>query len=424
MKILCAPSTFNFASEPHELGIVLYGKPKPGQGSAGEALVGDVRRALLAPPERAWDFLSFALAVIAADLTVHRASSADGWTRQIELTVSVADPVFWSTQAERLVAMLRFLTTDIWTLRFVAGGALPAPHRRHIPPSEDCVSLLSGGLDSFIGALDLVAAGKRPMVVSQIVRGDAHKQANFPTLIGGGLRKLALNHNADAPDAQKVSSQRGRSIVFFAYGVIAAASLAKHAAGDVVDLFICENGFISINPPLTTLRLGSLSTRTSHPVVLDLLQQVLGATGLRIRIASPYQFKTKGEMLAECRNQVLLRAKAHETTSCGRYLHFGYKHCGRCVPCLVRRASFLAWDFPDRTKYVHAKLSRKDSEHAGFDDVRATAMAVLQVRQDGLEKWLGASLSFPQLGDTGGFRGVVGRGLTELDRFLQNQRVT
>ena len=36
-----------------------------------------------------------------------------------------------------------------------------------------------------------------------------------------------------------------------------------------VTLYMCENGFISINPPLTDARLGSLSTRTTHPVYLS-----------------------------------------------------------------------------------------------------------------------------------------------------------
>lgn len=424
MRIICAPSTFDFVSQPHDLGVTLYGKAKPGQGSAGEALVGDVRRALLSPSQEAWDFLSFALAVITADLAVHRSASPDGWTRRIDLAVAVKDPAFWNTQAPRLVALLRHLTTDIWTVRFLPGGVTPDPHRRHIYPPEDCVSLFSGGLDSFIGALDLAAVARRPMVVSQVVRGDAAKQVAFPKIIGGGLRSLALNHNADAPGAPIVSSQRSRSIAFLAYGVLAASSLAKHKGGDTVELFVCENGFISINPPLTPLRLGSLSTRTSHPIVLDLLQEVLDAGEMRVRIVCPYQHKTKGEMLLECRNQNLLRTMAHETTSCGRFQHFGYKHCGRCLPCLVRRASFLKWAVDDKTKYVHGKLSRKDSQHSGFDDVRAATMAVLQVEEESLDSWLGATLSAPQLKSVGELRAVVERGLAELAQFLRSQGVT
>ena len=84
-------------------------------------------------------------------------------------------------------------------------------------------------------------------------------------------------------------------------------------------LFVCENGFISVNPPLTNTRLGSLSTRTAHPVFLKLFQRLLDAADLRVHIENPYRFKTKGEMLKECSDQEFLKKNAHITTSCGRF---------------------------------------------------------------------------------------------------------
>jgi hypothetical protein len=49
------------------------------------------------------------------------------------------------------------------------------------------------------------------------------------------------------------------------------------------------------------MRLGSLSTRTSHPAVLQMLQQILDAGNFRVRLVNPYQQKTKGEMLLEAK---------------------------------------------------------------------------------------------------------------------------
>lgn len=186
---------------------------------------------------------------------------------------------------------------------------------------------------------------ERSLAVSQMVRGDGEKQVAFAAEIGGGLRHFQANHNADVPDPENPPSQRARSIVFLAYGVLMATTLTRYHSGEEVTLYVCENGFIALNPPLTGGRLGSLSTRTTHPVVFALLQQVLDAAGLRVRIVNPYKFKTKGEMLRECLNQELLAVHAHQTTSCGRFKQFGYSHCGRCVPCQVRRAAFpcLEW---------------------------------------------------------------------------------
>ena len=122
-----------------------------------------------------------------------------------------------------------------------------------------------------------------------------------------------------------------------------ASALKRYHDGEDVTLYVCENGFISINAPLTDARLGSLSTRTTHPVYMGHFQKLLSAADLRITLEIPYQFKTKGEMLAACSDQPFLRTVAHASTSCGRYARNGYKHCGRCLPCLIRRAAFHTW---------------------------------------------------------------------------------
>lgn len=179
-------------------------------------------------------------------------------------------------------------------------------------------------------------------------------------------------------------SQRARSFIFLAYGVLAASALKRYKDGEHVDLYICENGLISINPPLTPARLGSLSTRTTHPVFLGLFQKLLDVADLRITVRNPYQFKTKGEMLRECKDQAFLRKRAAETTSCGRYARNGWQHCGRCLPCLIRRAAFHAWGEVDKTQYVYADLSKNDSQHARYDDVRCAAMAAALVDSEGL----------------------------------------
>jgi hypothetical protein len=46
--------------------------------------------------------------VVTADLAGHRDRSPDGWTREFEVEVAVADPAFWTTQAERLESLLGF----------------------------------------------------------------------------------------------------------------------------------------------------------------------------------------------------------------------------------------------------------------------------------------------------------------------------
>lgn len=421
MKLYCAPlDRIKSSTADGELPVVLYGRADtPGAVSIGATALDRLTHRGLMPAPRAWDLLSIALSVIAADTAVGRGQSPDGWTRVMELRIAVSDPVFWTSQKQQLESQLCFLTTDIWSLEFVDGGILPKPpaKRKQLVPPEDCICLLSGGLDSLIGASDLAAAGKKPYLVSQVSKGDTHKQAYFAASIGGGLQRLELNHNVDCP-WQNERSQRARSIIFLAYGVLMASALARYHAGKTVKFYVCENGFISINPALTTARLGSLSTRTTHPVFVQQFQAALNAAGLNVQIENPYQFKTKGEMLVEGTDQSFLKKHAAQTTSCGRFGHFGYRHCGRCVPCLIRRAAFQAWGVADTTDYVYADLSKDDAEHARFDDVRSAAVAVAESKAEGFDRWVRPRLSTSTLGDPAPYRDVVRRGLAELGALL------
>jgi hypothetical protein len=170
MKIICALQDYEFSSKSERLGVVLYGQAqKPELGSAGAALKDAMRRRKYHAAPKAWDFVSIALSVVTADLAGHRDRSPNGWTREFDLEIAVADPTFWTSQTNRLESLLGFLTTDRWQLHFIDGGFQPAPERDAVLPKEDCIVLLSGGLDSFIGAIDLVASGNRPFAVSQSV---------------------------------------------------------------------------------------------------------------------------------------------------------------------------------------------------------------------------------------------------------------
>ncbi|HMG68263.1 MAG TPA: 7-cyano-7-deazaguanine synthase, partial [Chitinophagaceae bacterium] len=121
-------------------------------------------------------------------------------------------------------------------------------------------------------------------------------------------------------------------------------AIAASALGDSTKLIVPENGMISLNVPLTPLRTGSHSTRTTHPHYFLLMQELFMNMQLGVTIENPYQFKTKGEMLSECVNNKLVVTT--ETMSCshpsGRWQGQANGHCGYCVPCIIRQASYKA----------------------------------------------------------------------------------
>ena len=128
-------------------------------------------------------------------------------------------------------------------------------------------------------------------------------------------------------------------MAFYGFAILAASKINQLPA----QVFIPENGFISINPPLVPGRISSLSTKTTHPLFIEMLQSLLTGLGLPIQLELPYRFKSKGQMLKECMNQNLISELASDSTSCGRFRSYKRRHCGRCLPCMIRKSAFLSW---------------------------------------------------------------------------------
>jgi hypothetical protein len=172
---------------------------------------------------------------------------------------------------------------------------------------------------------------------------------------------------------------RSRSLLFVALGLAAASAL-----GPSVTLYVPENGFIALNIPLIMARLGSLSTRTTHPHFLAQLHDALAMAGVPNPIVNPFKGCTKGEVLASSHNSELLHQLARRTISCahpevGRYERTGYGNCGYCFPCLIRRASMhvVGWDHPsDYGRDVCADANLVGGHSERVRDVRAVLTAL------------------------------------------------
>ncbi|UTA52591.1 hypothetical protein MSS93_17615 (plasmid) [Deinococcus radiodurans] len=227
--------------------VALYGRRlNTHQVGIGASLREAVIRKRWPIPSQSWDFLSFTLSVLAADLSSPRSESPDGWTRELSLTISVTDADLWNAQARALEEALAYLTTDRWSITFSPGGYQYQPKEPIGPLIEDCVALLSGGLDSLVGMIDLVAEGHNPLAVSQLVAGDAAKQREIATDLGRTTH-LQLNHAAECPTPGE-DSQRSRTLIFLAYAVLAATATTRFQQARAVPIYINENGFIALNP--------------------------------------------------------------------------------------------------------------------------------------------------------------------------------
>lgn len=392
-------------------------------GTIGLELLKNFKKKGVTPSSIVFDFLRIGLAVNAADQVCDRSHSPDGWTRQIELVVSLCDPQKWEDTKEDLIKLLRKLTGDFWSLSFIQSSKefkWDKPHPSKLKPYEGatCVSLLSGGMDSLIGGIDLCEKGEKPLFVSQVVKGDRQKQIQYAKALKSLDQHFQWSH-ATRLRSRGERSSRARSIVFYSFALVASELLDSNASKRII---VPENGFISLNVPLNLGRFGSLSTKTTHPIILEIIENIWKKVGLDVQLVNPYQFMTKGEMIKNCENPRLLKRYLSTSTSCSRYLTYGYKHCGRCVPCLVRRAAFLAGGVPDKTQAYFVKKIAKGGIEKDANDISAVAMACLMREKKGVKYFRGA-LAFADSKNYSQYEKVVDTGILELHALLKQHKV-
>ncbi len=403
--------------------VLLYGiTDRNAHASIGNAVFPALRGLPKKASIQSFDFLSIALAVTAADTFVDRAAAPDRWCRDLKLVVALCDPAPWISVAAELETALRFLTGDSWSLEFRTGGCPPPEinERRtkltiDVPENTDSVALFSGGLDSTIGVFDLLTRGENPLLVSHAYDRDSSIQTNVLQHMPRPVARFGVNlHPVKLRDATSDITMRSRSLNFLALAAVAASVVAEVTDANLVPLIVPENGFIALNAPLTPRRVGSLSTRTTHPYFLGKIQNVFDQIGISTTISNPYEFKTKGEMFRECLNPLALQNAAPKTMSCSNWKRKGHA-CGRCVPCLIRRASFEFAGVADTSDYA-APLTQ--GAEMG-DDLLAVQTAILRAREMPMRAI--ASRSGPLPLDPhlrSQYEEVVRRGLDEIESFL------
>jgi 7-cyano-7-deazaguanine synthase in queuosine biosynthesis len=320
---------------------------------------------------------------LAAYCADRRASRPPTWTRSLRLDVPVRDVTRWGPIIAPLTAGLSFLSGDDWRLT-TRQGTWPQQVVGASGEPVDAVCLFSGGLDSFTGALDLLAEGKRVCLVSHYEGGPAPAvQLRLARRLRQrfGAQKVALRtlflRPAPAASGQarplpRARESSTRSLLFLAAGLTVAAGY-----GSDVPLYIPENGFIGINVPLTSARSGSFSTRTTHPYVMSAVERCAFELGITNPIRNPFRLMTKGEIIVACRDQDALRRWGPQTLSCAhpeasRYASRPQGNCGYCFPCLIRRSAFHHVGFDNPAEYSYDALL-EDSELTGDrgSDLRA-----------------------------------------------------
>ena len=376
------------------------------------------------------DLVRIAVTVYTADRSVPRTARGSNWNRRsLELEVPVSDANTWTRVAPELVRTIDFLTGDRWKLSF---NETEAPDEKLAEKTTNLkrVVLLSGGADSAIGALfsraDLEANEEHALVshfsastLAPIQRRIAEEVET--ALPGPKQHHLQIHftrkkHRLDGSQFPTESSSRSRSLLFLALGLAVAST-------DGAPLWIPENGFASLNPPLGPERRGSLSTRTTHPTFLQGLSGLLKKVGAHGLIENPFSDSTKGEMfrrVARLMGDAAAAKLLQQTNSCA---HTGQRSfgispstaCGVCFGCMLRRASFQAGGLVDGTTYVDATDNARLKAWLNSKSVEPAirSFVIRGVRPRDL-----IAMSLPPTYEISAALELCQRGVTELSKFI------
>lgn len=311
-------------------------------------------------PDCVTSFLLLTAMVYTIDRSVNRERySEDGWSRLFDVDFILPDAEVYTANKTQVEGLLSYLTGDYWTCSFTSVHLVGIPqwNESHYLDDVKQVNLFSGGMDSLIGAIDSME-----LVTNGTIFFASHNDGSM-----GGPKvdqdRLLRHFRRDyakkfktfgspvriEPDFSQDSTCRSRSLMFIAIAL-------QVAVYRNVDIVIPENGSVSLNYPLSPSRRASCSTRTTHPVMLTKLRNLLASMGLQVRITNPYELMTKGEMVNACANQAYLLDVLSSSNSCGKRARKQFfkdnhhaTHCGRCMPCMYRKAALVGYQ--DRTVY-------------------------------------------------------------------------
>jgi hypothetical protein len=373
------------------------------------------------------DLVRLAVMVYAADRSTLRRVGSTNWSqRELSLEVPVSEPSQWEPVRIQLQRLLGFLSGDTWTLAF----------RKALAPKEQVSDnrfagakrtvLLSGGADSAVGALlSRHGLGDAPQVLvshvglTTLAPVQQRTAQRISELIDGPTQfhqQIHLSRHRKQYEGTRFpdeTSTRTRSFLFLAFG-LAIASM------DGLPLWIPENGFASLNLPMTADQRGSLSTRTTHPLFLEQLATLASAAGAHAQIENPLSGMTKGEMFRRVGELVGDDAASgflSATHSCGHTGHRNFKisprqQCGVCYGCLLRRASFLAADLQDRTSYLSTRTTDRPDDYLRSKSMEPSLRAFLT---RGLRSSDLASLTLPATYPMAAARDICERAVAELE---------
>jgi 7-cyano-7-deazaguanine synthase in queuosine biosynthesis len=280
--------------------------------------------------------------------------------RYIEIDIPVFNIDIWREQTNLIENMVKWVSEDIYKFNFIETS-----YRQHdyatsiLPPSQNEVTLFSGGLDSFSGAYHNYKNNIQSDYIGFINKDEEKTKqiqvAKFYKDVFVDSTEIIL---IDKPVQKKITyTQSTRSLLYLSLAI------SKAFFNSATNVYLYENGILSLNPEIKN----RYTTKTTHPKTIYLYRLLLERLNINVLINHPFLFKTKGEIINDMDNN--FKKVIKDTFTCGQgrspiKSHTG--QCGICIPCILRKISISAYEnesFDDDYQYPYnIKINEIDDQ--------------------------------------------------------------
>lgn len=298
----------------------------------------------------AFDLIRISVYVYIADCKTERGGMKDpfdeNWNVDLKFYIPVLEPDFWNREDVKALLSkgLNFAVGHRYNFEFVKWEP---KHRKlflDVFDKEtqrldiDCISMFSGGLDSLYSAVLLLEDKRKPLLISHKA---THKLSGFRKNLYETLKDdyqtdlkkweiLISNHKQSGVE----KTQRSRSFVYACLGVAFAKCL------DLKDVFLSDNGIVTLNLKSTLQNIGTLNTRSTNPKLIEYvnkLSKLIWQDEAPI-VENKLLWKTKAEVIKGLKDLNKSNLLSLSTSCVSTYgLSIAEPYCGICSQCVDRR---------------------------------------------------------------------------------------
>ncbi len=357
------------------INIVLRGENRNAQFDLGqiELLVGHPIHSMVK------DFFEIGFVVYLADLFITREVNLG---RYLSFGMSVRHPEKWNEVHQQLESVISLLGRDKIVFHFTQSTEPGDTTPLAITSSENkCCCLLSGGLDSAVGAIWSLQNGYTPIFVSHAsgsllssIQKQVMSSINNITRVNSRHTIIPWKNSRNQKKKRMLGEPLDNSPMYkflrSFYYLCLASGIALETKSNKV--FVFENGPVALNPLLSEAH---LNTRTVHPTFIEEFRSLITSVfGTEMSIENPFFYKTKVEVLNVLRGEQLASIIPN-TNSCVHYARVPadanqwfdipksqVRHDGLCLPCILRRIATNSSIPEDKGRYLVNIFDLLDSE--------------------------------------------------------------